>query len=117
MVGSRLLQTNKKWSHLKQSQRIWIFDVTKEEITAYIAAQGHLPGKSGRQTILDKVHDRILGREIWLPYGDMKMHVCKFIAKTVRKHTKLDSDAKTIVVETEIVSNIKEVANETACQE
>jgi len=90
MVGSKLLQANKKWCHLKQSQRLWIFDVTKVEVAEYISAHGHLPGKSGRQTILGKVHDRILEREIWLPYGEFKTHVCKFIARTVRKNAKLE---------------------------
>ena len=92
IVGSRLLQTNKKWGHLKQSQQIWIFDVTKEEFAAYIIANGHLPGKSGRQAILVKVHDRILEREIWLPYREFKMHVSKFIARAVRKDTKLEAE-------------------------
>ena len=88
MIGSRLLQTNKKWSHLKQSQRTWIFDVTKEEVVVFITTHDHLPGKSGRQIILYKVHDRILDREIWLPYGEIKMHVFKFVDKVVRKHAK-----------------------------
>ena len=88
MVGSRLLQTSKKCSHLKQSQRLWIFEVSKEEVAAYITANGHLPRKSGRQTILNKVCDRIAAREIWLPYGEIKMHVCKFIASAARKQVK-----------------------------
>jgi hypothetical protein len=75
MVGSKLLQTNKEWSHLKQSQRIWIFDAAKEEVAAYISAHGHMPGKNGRRIVFDKVHDRILEREIWLPYREIKMHV------------------------------------------
>jgi len=92
IVGSRLLQTNKKWSHLKQSQRMWIIDVTKKEVAAYISEHGHLPGKSGRRNILDKVHDRILEREIWLPYGEIKIHVCKFIASAVRKYVNREED-------------------------
>jgi hypothetical protein len=34
---------------------------------------------------LDKVCDRIKAREIWLPYGEIKTHVCEIIAKTARK--------------------------------
>jgi hypothetical protein len=86
MAGSRLLQTNKKWSHLKRSQQTWIFDVTQEEFAAYIAEYRHLPNKTGRDIILDKVCDRINAREIWLPYGEIKAHVCQLIAKTNRKY-------------------------------
>lgn len=36
IVNGELLQTNKKWSHLKQSQRIWIADITKKSHEKYI---------------------------------------------------------------------------------
>jgi hypothetical protein len=86
IVGSRLLQTNKKWSHLKRGKQAWIFDVTKEEFAAYIAEYRYSPNKSGRDIILGKVCDRIDAREIWLPYGEIKTHVCKIIAKASRKY-------------------------------
>jgi hypothetical protein len=86
MASSRLLQMNKKWGHLKRSQQIWIHAVTQEEIAAYTAEHRYFPGTNGRDIILDKVCERISERGIWLPYGEIKTHVCKVIAKTKRKY-------------------------------
>jgi hypothetical protein len=88
IVGSRLLQTNKKWSHLKRSQQAWILDVTREEFAAYIAKYRHSPKRNGRDMILSNVCDRIEEREIWLPYGEIKTHVCKIIAKASKEYTR-----------------------------
>lgn len=84
-INGRLLQINKKWSHLKQRQQIWIYDVAREEYAAYVAQYGKLPRKSGKQIIFNKVHDRILEREIWIPYGEMERVVNRFIDKQNRK--------------------------------
>jgi hypothetical protein len=50
--------------------------------------------------ILSKVCDRIEGREIWLPYGEIKTHVCKIIAKASRTYMRQ-------IVENEQPSHIK----------
>jgi hypothetical protein len=94
IVGSRLLQTNKKWSHLKQRQQAWILSVTKEEFAVYVAEYRHPPDKNGRDIILDKVCSRINAREIWLPYGEIKAHVYKFIAKAARRYVNQDGENK-----------------------
>ena len=45
IVNGRLLQTNKKWSHLKQSQRTWIAGITKKLHEKYILKHNKLPVK------------------------------------------------------------------------
>jgi hypothetical protein len=84
-VNGQILQTNKKWSHLKQRQRLWIYDITTEEHSAYVEKYGKLPVKSGREAVLDKVYGRINEREMWIPWDEFKAHAGKFIDRRNRK--------------------------------
>jgi hypothetical protein len=84
-VDGRLLQTNNKWSHLKERQRLWIHEITMEEHAAYVEKYGRLPLKSGKEAVLDKVYDRINEREMWIPWGEFKTHAGKFIDRRNRK--------------------------------
>jgi phage shock protein A len=67
MVNRQILQTNKKWSHLKRKQQAWIYEITREEHSAYVREYGKLPQKRGKEAVLYKIHDRIDEREIWIP--------------------------------------------------
>ena len=51
IVNGRLLQTNKKWSHLKRSQRTWIADITKKAHEKYILKHNKLPIKKKKYEI------------------------------------------------------------------
>jgi len=84
-VDGKLLQTNKKWSHLKNSQRSWISEVTKEEHTTYVAEHGHLPMKKRKEDVLDRVHSRIVERGIWIPYREFRSHVSVYIDRLNHK--------------------------------
>ena len=76
-VGGKLLQTNKKWSHLKQKQREWISTTTKNEYDRYIATHQKTPGKSGKAEIIDNVYDKINEREIWIPFYEIGRASCR----------------------------------------
>ena len=54
-VGGKLLQTNKKWHHLKRSQQEWIKQICNEHS-------------------LDEVWQMIQEREINIPYHEVKKH-------------------------------------------
>lgn len=84
-VDGKLLQTNKKWSHLKNSQKAWIFETTREEHAAYVKTHGMLPMKRMKQIVVDKVYDRIKEREIWIPYGEAAAHIEKHLNRENRK--------------------------------
>jgi hypothetical protein len=99
-VDGQILQTNKKWSHLKQKQRLWIYEATKEEHAAYVENNGRLPMKSGRDAVLDKVYGRICERGIWIPWGEAKLHLCKFIGRLNRKALANDSPEQGLSAET-----------------
>lgn len=84
-VNGKLLQTNKKWSHLKERQKTWIFEVTKEEHSAFVSEHGKLPRKKYKEVIVDKVMEKINEREIWIPYYEAESQINKFIDRQNRK--------------------------------
>ena len=90
-VNGRLLQTNKKWSHLKASQKSWIQQITAEEHAAYIATHGWLPRKRGKEAVLDAVHARVNERGIWIPYSEFAVNVGKMIDRLNRKSEKMQT--------------------------
>ena len=85
-INGQLLQTNKKWGALKQSQRTWIQEMTAKEHAAYVNKYDKLPMKKSKKIVLDKVHDHIDERSIWIPYGEFKSHVSVMIDKLNRKN-------------------------------
>ena len=84
-VDGKLLQTIKKWSHLKNSQKTWIFEIAKEEHAAYVKAHGKLPMKQSKRIVVDKVYGRIREREIWIPYDEAAANIGKYIDRENRK--------------------------------
>ena len=81
----KLLQTNKKWSHLKESQKTWIFEMIRKEHTAYVEEHGRLPMKKRKDIVVDKVYERVNERGIWIPYGEFHTHVYKAIDRLNHK--------------------------------
>lgn len=53
IIDGKLLQTNKKWSALKLSQREWIINELKEHT-------------------VDEAYSKIQERGIWIPYHEIK---------------------------------------------
>lgn len=84
-VDGQLLQTNKKWGALKQSQRAWISEITREAHAAYVAEHGKLPMKKKKEVIFDIVYDQVVQRNIWVPYHEFKQGVSKIIDRLNRK--------------------------------
>ena len=77
----RLLQTNKKWFALKQSQRMWIHGLTSEEHAAYVKSNGRLPMKKRKDELIDRIFARLDERGIWIPYREFRSHVAVMIDK------------------------------------
>ena len=78
-VDGRLLQTNKKWSQLKQKQREWICEITREEYRKYLIANKSKPYKKRKGDIVNAVYDRINERGIWIPFREAETAICKII--------------------------------------
>ena len=60
--------------------------MTAKEHAAYIEEHGKLPMKKSKETVLDKVHDHINERDIWIPYGEFHSHVSVMIDRLNRKN-------------------------------
>lgn len=75
VVDGRLLQIDKKYSHLKLKQKEKIYAWMFEETKRYHDRNGKCPEKEGEDTIIiDAVYDRIEQAGIWVPYGEVLKH-------------------------------------------
>jgi hypothetical protein len=84
-VNGDLLQTNKKWSHLKQKQRDWIYEAVRTEHKKYIKENNQLPMKTGKRQLMAIIESKIDERGIWLPSHELERGVGKYIDKLNRK--------------------------------
>lgn len=73
-INGQLLQTNKKWSSLKQKQKEKIILKLKTEYLNFIENKGQLPNKQEKISILDTVYSSIREEGIWIPYLEVKKH-------------------------------------------
>ena len=81
-VGEKLLQTNKNFSHLKNSQKEKINGWLYEEYSKTWKENGRQPGKPQKEIIINSVYEKIEEAEIWLPleelYAYYESHINKF---------------------------------------
>lgn len=66
-VNGKLLQTNKKWSHLKQKQKEWIANLLRERYLHVTKEKGTKPSTSDCEEILSEVLRLIKERGMWIP--------------------------------------------------
>ncbi|MBJ7987327.1 transposase [Bacillus cereus] len=73
-VNGKILQTNKKWSHLKQKQKEHISNWLRREYTQFVKIYHRKPRKYEHDEILHEVMNQIQEREIWIPYDEVKRY-------------------------------------------
>lgn len=73
-VDGRLLQTNKKWSQLKMSQKEWIDNKLKEQYKGFVAKNNRKPNKEEGNEIIDSVYSMIEEKQIWIPFNEVKQY-------------------------------------------
>jgi len=84
-VNGTLLQTNKKWSLLKQKQREWIYDITREEHKKFVEENNRPPMKTGKKRLIAIIENKVDERGIWLPSHELDKGISKYIDKLNRK--------------------------------
>lgn len=71
MIDGRLLQTNKKYAHLKLKQKekigAWMYEATK----AYYDENDAFPTDKELDDIVEEVYGKIERAEIWIPYSEV----------------------------------------------
>ena len=88
MVGGNLLQTNKKFSHLKNSQKEKINGWLYEEYEKLWKENGRAPGKPQKEIIINSVYAKIEEAEIWLPLDELCSHYESHINKFRKRYEK-----------------------------
>lgn len=89
-VKGKLLQTNKRFSQLKNSQKEWIatelcslyFDKMKERRTTRKLPPNY------RNTVISSLYEQIQNREIWIPYDEVEKYAFSKITKIVKSFKK-----------------------------
>ena len=96
-VNGTLLQTNKKWSHLKQKQRDWIYGITRSEHKKYVEEHSQLPLKADKKKLISVIETKVDERGIWLPSDELEGGIGKYIDRLNRRSiaSTLSSDEKT----------------------
>ncbi|MEE3896922.1 hypothetical protein [Priestia megaterium] len=86
--NGRLIQTNKKFSALKQKQKEWITNELRQRYIKMMKYPNVKLRPNKRDQILDEVYDLIMKKEIWIPYDEVEKHYYSKISSFVRIHRK-----------------------------
>jgi hypothetical protein len=109
-VNGKILQTNKLFSQLKNSQKEWIatelyklyHNKMKERRTTR-----KLPPNQ-RDIVTSSLYEQIQNRGIWIPYGEVKKYIFSKTTKIVKSFKKQFPDlSQEIEAEHAIKQNIK----------
>ncbi|PFE17345.1 transposase [Bacillus cereus] len=86
----QLLQTNKKWSHLRQNQRKIISTLLKEAYIEKIKVHNRRLKPREHEDFLESVMSKIYNREIWIPDYEVEKYYKGKINKWYNKHIALE---------------------------
>lgn len=75
-VDGKLLQTNKKFSHLKNSQKEKISEWLYEAYASFAKEDGTLL-KNDKEAVFDIVKQQIEEADIWIPFEEVIIHFDK----------------------------------------
>ena len=74
VIGGRLLQTDKPFSQLKQTQKEKINEWLYQEYRALYRQIGKIPNARHNDTILFAVYEKIEAAEIWIPFEEIEKY-------------------------------------------
>lgn len=83
-IDGKLLQTNKKYSHLKQKQKEKIYQWMYNAYRASYKRTGKYPDSEEDEKVLSSVMEHIEKAEIWIPFGEVAKHY-RSVKKNLRK--------------------------------
>jgi 8-oxo-dGTP diphosphatase len=73
-VDGRLLQTNKRFSQLKQTQKLKIDGWLYNEYSRVYDQIGKPPDARRNDEILDAAYEKIQEADIWIPFGEVRQY-------------------------------------------
>lgn len=71
-VNGKLIQTNKKWSHLKERQKESISLSLKKRYEELWFTYKKLPSKSATEELLSDVYKELEEKGIWIPFHEVE---------------------------------------------
>ena len=95
-IDGRLLQTNKKYSQLKVSQKEKIAECLFQGTKDYYVNNGTYPTGEKLQEIADAVYDKIEAAGIWIPYEEVVKHYRSKLSAIKKRIEKSQYDEQTI---------------------
>lgn len=97
IVDGKLLQTDKKYAHLKLKQKekigAWMYEVTKDYYDKYDA----FPTDKDIDDLVNAVYDKITDADIWIPYSEVNKrykHKRSAIHSRIRRERGLEIQRK-----------------------
>ena len=85
MIDGKLLQTDKKYAHLKLKQKEKIAEWMYMETRTYYEKNYTFPSDKYIEDVVSKVYDKIMDADIWIPYGEVLKHYKKTRADINRR--------------------------------
>lgn len=90
-VNGVLINTEKKWHHLKESQKSWICQKFRDEYSKFVLGNNRYPSKDECHNVLVEVYDIISNeKNIWIPFEEVRKVFLSKINK-YKKSIKLDN--------------------------
>lgn len=74
ITDGRLVQTDKKYSHLKLKQKEKIAEWMFQETRDFYTKKYTFPNDKQLSEVVDKVYEKIEEAGIWVPYGEVLKH-------------------------------------------
>ena len=74
IIDGRLVQTDKKYSHLKLKQKEKIAEWMFQETRDFYTKKYTFPNDKQLSEVVDKVYEKIEQAGIWIPYGEFFKH-------------------------------------------
>ena len=84
-VNGQLLQTNKKYSALKQKQKEQSNQWLRAETAAYYLLHQRYPVGRQSEDVVDNVYTLIERAGIWIPYGEVYAHYISIKAHLINR--------------------------------
>lgn len=90
--NGKLLQTNKKFSQLKQSQKEWISGLLREKYLKGMSETGRKLSPKETNQILIEVYEAIQEKDIWIPMGEVEKYFKGKITRYIHSYQKQQKD-------------------------
>ena len=87
-VDGKLLQTNKKYAHLKLKQKEKIYQWMYESYRAKREELGRFPDSKDTDDVLEPVMGKIEEAQIWIPYGEVAKHYRSVISNLRKRYNR-----------------------------